>query len=595
MAFDAKRLFQAVGEQGRLDQVIAEAVAHSRTATGAEGASLLLFDSSSGDLVFKVFEKVREGDGSTTDLREVRLPPGEGLAWRALHQGELLVVEDAGQADQFAPGCDAQTGFATGPLMALPLLLGGEPLAVLEVVKRRGAPPFTAADAAALQELGPHIGIALHDARLVAQLRTREEEVRRVNQDLESRIRARTAALTRGKREWELTFDAIELPISLQQGFVLRRVNQAYADFAGRPITELPGRRCYEVLAERSAPCPGCPLLAPEQESLRATGLPFPRQRTLDLSGFFVSPEAGDGGAVMVYRDVTAERSLEQRLRSSERMASLGQLASGAAHEINNPLGFIQANLSTLREWLPGLRALWEAARQADRALASGQAEAARLALGRVDLSGLSELLSETEDLLSESREGVGRIAEIVGSLRELSPLQRSAPEPVQVNASVQRAARKAFEGTRGPLLTLEAREAVLAAPLSLDNALFQILRNARQAIAPGGIVQVRTGEEGGFVFVEVEDNGAGIAEENLGRVFEPFFTTRGVGVGVGLGLTATFGIVQRFGGDVRVESKLGAGTTVIVRLPTLHAEAASVSADPTGRRDPPAPRPFGG
>jgi two-component system NtrC family sensor kinase len=386
-----------------------------------------------------------------------------------------------------------------------------------------------------LDLLAPHVAIAVHNGQITAELRRTQAQVLDANQVLEQRVVERTRQISNAKREWERTFDAISEPIVLLDGHTVRRANMAYGQATGAAIQAVPGQRCHELMAGRSTPCPGCPLVNGGSAEIRMG------ERVFDVSTFTV--EGNDGASRVVhYRDVTNERTLEARLRETERLAAVGQLASGAAHEINNPLGFLSANLQALQENLRDLAAMG----------GSGAA-----------------LVAESEEIISESLAGARRVGDIVRGLRELSRLEIGGHRVTRVNDSVTRAVRAELDGKARVDIAVPDELAVWIDPLQFDQVLAQILRNARQAIAPQGRVRLRGWEDGGQVHLRIEDDGGGIAPEHLRRVFEPFFTTRGVGQGVGLGLTAAWGIVTRFGGQIDVESEPGRGAAFTIRMPT--------------------------
>ena len=561
------RFAQAIATQLTLPDVVGEAIARTCELCDADGAALLRVDADTGELVF---EEVAGGAGER--IVRARLAPGEGVAGKVAQGAAPLLVRDALAHPDVRQVAGA--AFRTASLIAVPLLLGGDVLGVLEAVRGEGRPPFDERHLQRLQRLAPHVTIAVHNAQLTDSLRRSQTEVLAANGQLEQRVRERTAQIGRAKQEWEQTFDAISEPIALLDGFVIRRANQAYARAARRPVRELPGRRCHEVLAGRDAPCPGCPLAgrAPGSAEVQMPA----REATFAVHGFALRTEgdapggaAGAGPAspvVVHYRDVTAERRLEAQLRESERMAGLGQLASGAAHEINNPLGFVMANLRSLGGLLDDLQA----------ELAAGGRAGAALSLGALTRDG--------RGMVQESLAGAQRVAAIVKGLRELSRQQVARVELTGVEGSVRRAVREAFGPAAADVqLQLSAVGRVRMSPLQLDQALANVLRNARQAVEPArrDAVTVTTRDEAGAVVIEVRDAGCGIPAEHLRRVFEPFFTTRGIGGGVGLGLTAAYGAVQRHGGSIDLQSAVGEGTTVRIRLPA-HAEpeaAADVAA----------------
>lgn len=529
------RIVQVISTHFDVPGLLAEAIASTRELTDADGASLLLVDAETGDLYF---DAVAGGAGEP--LERVRVPAGTGIAGQVAESGEGLWVPDARASRWFNPEADRLSGFVTGSIIAVPLALKGEVVGVLEAVRSVARPPFEAAAYASLEMLAPHVAIALRTARITSELRDAQARLLEHNRDLEQKVLQRTALISRAKAEWERTFDAISEPIALLEGFTIRRANLAYAERAGRPVSELPGQKCHQVLAGRETPCPGCPLNAPRPEAMQAE-LELGATGTFRLSTFPVA-EGGATAVVVHYRDVTAERALEARLRESERLVALGQLASGAAHEINNPLGFLISNLSGLEALLGDV----------------GEALGEQVGLR----AQLEPLLDEGHQMVHESLSGARRVQAIVRALRDLSRLEIGAVEPSNVNDAASRVTRG-----RPVVLALGAAERALIAPLQLDQALTHLVDNALKAVRGAQRVFVETGSDAQGVWVRVRDEGVGIPAEHLPRVFEPFFTTRGVGQGMGLGLTSAYGLVKRAGGTIEVQSEPRAGSTFTIRL----------------------------
>jgi signal transduction histidine kinase len=234
----------------------------------------------------------------------------------------------------------------------------------------------------------------------------------------------------------------------------------------------------------------------------------------------------------------------------SARLAAVGELAAGIAHEINNPIAFVRSNLSQLASH-------WKTVR--------GELEGA----GRDELH--RELLAEGEELIEESVEGVDRAAEIVRGVKGFSHAGRSVREPTDLNQLLEDVLHMATAQLRGRA-TVERYYVELppvnCVPQELKQVFLNLIVNAGQAIADGGLIRISTQARGGFVTVTVADDGCGIAPENLERVFDPFFTTKRVGEGTGLGLGIAYHIVRRHGGEIAVESELGRGSRFRVRLP---------------------------
>jgi signal transduction histidine kinase len=267
-------------------------------------------------------------------------------------------------------------------------------------------------------------------------------------------------------------------------------------------------------------------------------------------------PEGGAIGIVALYRDVTDRRRMEARLAATDRLASLGTLAAGLAHEVNNPLALVTASVThALRELGGGPSAL--------------------------DARRLAELRGALED----AKEGAGRIAGIVRDLAAMArPARPGSPEPVDVNHAVEVVLRMARNELRHRCRVETALGKVPPVPgdeSRIAQVLLNLVVNAAQAIPEGATarneIRIVTGlAQDGRVRVEVADTGVGIPPESLGRIFEPFFTTRSGGSGVGLGLPVCQGIVAGLGGEIRVESEVGKGTRVEVLLPAASPAAAA-------------------
>jgi signal transduction histidine kinase len=552
------RFAKSIALQIDLPRVVAETIARTRDLCDADGASLLLVDPATGELTF---DEVAGGAGQR--IHKLRLRPGQGIAGHVARTAEAILVASVRDSQWWDASCDSLSGFVTGSVIAAPLVVAGDLFGVLEAVRGADRRPFIAAHLRRLTELAPHVGIAVYNAQITARLREAQSLVMRDNAELERRIQERTDQISRGKREWEATFDAIAEPISVQEGFVLRRVNLAYARRAGVAITEIAGRKCHEIFAGRDSPCPGCPLEAGGELSGQIT---IRGESSFRFDGYRM-PD-GDGGVVIHYRDTTRQHLLEERLRESERLAAVGQLASGAAHEINNPLGFLVSNLRTLREQVEEMGEVVGAASRAEALIRAGRtAEAGRVLKIASDFP--ADLAHDGKEMIDESLDGARRVAEIVRALRELSRQQVTLAGAAEVNAAMSRAIRAELGDEPKNVVVQLGPEAVAAVdPLQLDQALGHVLRNARQAVSGAQRVHVRTRVTDATVAIEVEDEGCGIPQEHVRRIFEPFFTTRGIGKGIGLGLTATWGIVRRHGGEIDVQSEVGRGTRVTLRLP---------------------------
>ncbi len=273
-------------------------------------------------------------------------------------------------------------------------------------------------------------------------------------------------------------------------------------------------------------------------------------------------------GAVLYVRDATDEREREIGRLQAEKLASIGLLAAGVAHEINNPAAFVLANIEALAAHM---RLIDEKLRD----LPDG-------GLGRL---GLADQLFEANAILQESKEGMARIHRIVRDLAAFSHADEGSDVPMNVNSAVESALsmlRNELKYRAQVERDLGATRTVRASAARLGQVFLNLILNAAQALdeadARRNRVRVRTFDDGDAVVIEISDNGPGIQAEVLPRIFESFFTTKPRGMGTGLGLPISLGIVRGLGGEIVVESRKGEGATFRVRLPAGESIAPVVS-----------------
>jgi signal transduction histidine kinase len=265
---------------------------------------------------------------------------------------------------------------------------------------------------------------------------------------------------------------------------------------------------------------------------------------------------------VRVADQVKTIEATQRQLYQAEKLASVGQLAAGVAHEINNPLGFIRSNLNTASDYVQRIARLGQA-RTAD---ADGRALDVAWREGQIDA-----VIEDFPALMQECIEGVTRVANIVSALRDFSSIDQAGEGMVDLNGLVRNAVQVAASefGERVRLVTeFEALPAVRCHAGRLSQVIMNLLLNAVQAIPGEGEVRVTTSSDDKHLYLAVADTGHGMSEEIRARIFEPFYTTRDVGQGTGLGLTVARDVVQAHGGHIEVSSRIGAGTTFTVVLP---------------------------
>ena len=270
-------------------------------------------------------------------------------------------------------------------------------------------------------------------------------------------------------------------------------------------------------------------------------------------------------------QEIDERKQLQNQLIQSEKLASLGQLAAGVAHEITNPVGFVTSNLGTLDGYFKQLQRMLEAYQQAETALPPGEC-LERLSALRKDMD-LDFLKEDIPILIRESKDGIGRVTQIVKDLKNFSRvdnddkwqwanLQQGIDSTLNIVASELKHKADVIKHYQ-PLPDIEC----LAS--QINQVVMNLVINAAQAMGPErGTITLSNGVEGDQVWLEVADNGCGIAPQSLQKIFDPFFTTKPVGEGTGLGLSLSYGIVKKHHGDISVRSEVGTGTTFRVVLP---------------------------
>lgn len=267
----------------------------------------------------------------------------------------------------------------------------------------------------------------------------------------------------------------------------------------------------------------------------------------------------------------------QDQLLQAEKMASIGQLAAGVAHEINNPVGYVASNLSSLGRYVNDLLSLLDACEQLDNTL-SGEAPELLALRALKEKIGLTYLRDDLHDLLAESKEGLERVKKIVLDLKTFSHVDEAEWQIVDLHQGLDSTLNIVWNELKYKAEVVKeygTLPEVECLPSQLGQVFMNLMVNAAHAIESQGTITLRTGQEGDQVWVEVADTGKGIAPEHLGRIFDPFFTTKPVGKGTGLGLSLSYGIVKKHHGHIDVDSTPGKGTTFRVWLPLRQATKA--------------------
>jgi two-component system NtrC family sensor kinase len=260
----------------------------------------------------------------------------------------------------------------------------------------------------------------------------------------------------------------------------------------------------------------------------------------------------------------------QAQLLQSEKMASIGQLAAGIAHEINNPIGFINSNMGALKTYVDTLCELADHVDQTVQNL-PGQDDLKTKMRQLKKQADYEFLKDDAADLVRESLDGLKRVKDIVQSLKDFAHIGETDWQFADLHAGIDSTltiANNEFKYKATVQKDYGNLPQVKCLASQLNQVFMNLIVNASQAIANNGVITIRTGVDGDGVWVEIGDNGAGIAPDILTRIFDPFFTTKPVGKGTGLGLSLSYNIVAKHGGRIDVASELGQGTRFTVHLP---------------------------
>lgn len=259
-----------------------------------------------------------------------------------------------------------------------------------------------------------------------------------------------------------------------------------------------------------------------------------------------------------------------QQIIQSEKMAAIGQLAAGVAHEINNPIGYINSNLNALSQYvtqLMGLTNMIETAKTLDEVKAQ---------LNAIDYGFLRE---DIQDCIRESTEGANRVRDIIAALKDFSHADDGRMEACDLKEVFQSTLKLVYNEVKYRCEVKESYQSespVYCNANQIKQVAMNLIVNAAHAIEQQGVIQIRTREDETGVWFSVEDNGHGIPYEVQNHIFEPFFTTKPVGRGTGLGLSLSYNILQRHGGSLTFESTPGKGTVFTGWIPKFQSVAGS-------------------
>jgi len=381
------------------------------------------------------------------------------------------------------------------------------------------------------------------------------------------------------QKEWERTLDCIgDIVILVSADGKIRRCNKSLQEFTSLPFQGIIDSHWKDFLTSHGLNFPpelpsSCEITHEASgRCFYCSSYPFSDYDQNEISGF-----------VLTLHDITKRKAVSDELERAygelkatqakivqqEKMASIGQLAAGVAHEINNPIGFISSNLGTMRKYLERLEKHISYITETIETLPDEKLRQ-NLLEHRKTLK-IDYIFKDGRELVDESLDGAERVRAIVQNLKSFSRVDESECKAADINECLESTLKIVWNEIKykaNLVRDLGNLPPIRCFPQQLNQVFMNLLINASQAIDNQGEIRVRTWQENNSVYASVGDTGCGIPEDVLHRIFEPFFTTKEVGKGTGLGLSITYDIIKKHQGEIFVESEPGSGTTFTVRLP---------------------------
>jgi signal transduction histidine kinase len=345
---------------------------------------------------------------------------------------------------------------------------------------------------------------------------------------------------------------------------LLGMVNPLVAGYHGHPLEQLLPMHCKDPMIR------ACEQVLITGQMYRDTFTNQANEKRLDLIAYGIKYKETIAAVVLIVHDVTEREILQRRLLQTAKLASIGELAAGVAHEINNPLGFVTSNCNTLAQYVEAVKLYVNAleATVTEAKLPSQLTE--RTAASRQSLD-IEYIFGDITGLVTETLDGLQRVSKIVKDLKTFARVEGDTPQICQVNTLIDDALNLVRNETKYKLEIVRAFSELpelSCFPNQLVQVFTNMFVNAAHAVESAGVLTITTTVRNQVIRIAIQDNGAGIPEKHLSRIFDPFFTTKPPGKGTGMGLSISYGIIQHHGGHITVESELGKGTTFTLELP---------------------------
>ncbi|MBN2420043.1 MAG: PAS domain S-box protein [Deltaproteobacteria bacterium] len=439
----------------------------------------------------------------------------------------------------------------------------------------------------------------------ISKIKEAQDALQKANQELETRFEERTKALKESEAKYRKTIESSHDGVAILQKDKHIYVNNSFAKIFGyNSPDEVIGKNAIELIHPHDLEY----IRKRGEKRLKGEiGGERYEHRGIKKNGEIIYVEVsvtkiihdGNPATLVFTRDISERKEAETKLEKAyseikeaqsriiqqEKMASIGQLAAGVAHEINNPTGFVSSNLNTLSVYIKDYNILLKKYRKLIKILEqegiissyTNQFNDIKSIEDKIDIDFRME---DVSSLIQESCEGTDRIKKIVQDLKDFAHPGEDKPSYADINKCIESTLNVVWNEIKYKAQVVKdygALPEILCFPQQLNQVFANLFVNAAQAISDEGEIRIKTGLSGEEIEVIISDTGMGIPEENLSKIFEPFFTTKEVGKGTGLGLNVAYNIIEKHNGKISVESKQGQGTMFTIILPVNNTEESLI------------------
>lgn len=569
-----------------LDQIVTRAA----TLVGTRHGFVFLSSSSKKEMEMKF------GIGECKSFVGLKMHLGEGVTGKVWKTGRSLVVDDYSRWTERIPG--EQYAVFRGAI-AIPLKSNANIVGVIGFFHTESSKRFGEEEVNILERLAELASIALNNARLY----TRQQKELQIRKQIELALKGSEELFRSIVENISFGISVLNPKMEILSANALMKKWYPDLEISQKPI-------CYKTYS--ASPCEKECLGCMRKETLMdgkihewitSTNIDGDKKYFRIIATPLLNKQEEVTAIIEIAEDITARRKVETEIQEKndklkealeslkqiqvqmiqgEKLAGIGQLAAGVAHEINNPLGFVSSNFETLKKYVTRFQDLLMAYRQLKQQLAEGNTDQLNQLVS--DLNSLERekkinlILEDLPGLFDDTGNGLQRVSEIVTGLRNFSRIDAQSDfaefdlnSGIKSSLLVARNEIKYYANVEEDLAGIPMIEVISG---QINQVLLNIIVNAAQAIKykelkDPGLIRIKTWSDDTHVYCEVEDNGIGMTKKTLDRVFEPFFTTKPVGQGTGLGLSVSYDIVvNKHGGHINAHSELGVGTALLLKLP---------------------------